>query len=197
MNFHKILLIEKWKIIHESMLKIQKESYYPLLPKYLSKKIYNETYKGFGYSAILKKIQQDVMYASFFVKDPIKQNLAEKLQYKMLLKKYPKLIKLPALGINAKYLVSGRITNVKNKKSLDFYDIENNCYYICKYTHECGGAQDQVYSEIQKYIIEINQIQDDKINFKLLLDGNYWVNKIENLKSTITNSNCTITTSQE
>ena len=185
MDFCQLIDERRKKLLKNNINSVMKDASKTPIPDYLKNKIENECKrKGYNYDDILNKIKVDEMYASFFAKDPLKQNLAEKLQLEIL-SKTNKIEKLSSNGENAKYLSNGELlTNLSNKpiinstKSLDFYDSSTNTYYYCKYINEDGGAQDNQYDDSKKFILNVNLYYKNNINsnikFILLIDGNYF-----------------------
>mgnify|MGYP004629383833 CR=1 FL=1 len=124
----------------------------------------------FSKAEVEKQILDNDIVASFFAKDPSKQNITEKLVEEIL-----KIEKLPAVGKNCvRFTQDGTITNkvgVDVSKSADFKDGE--FYYTQKYTHEGGGAQDNQYNDVVDFLIKGSK----KNKVGAILDGEYWENK--------------------
>ncbi len=174
-----------------------------ILPKYLLSKIQNESERtGYKVEQIIDKIKIDEMYASIFCKNPIKQNIIEKLQIKLLQEKNPSIKKLSLRGINAIYLddkgnlIKGLIKKTNNVTcSIDCYDKLTNTYYYLRYTNEEGGSQDNQFELVKIFIDRCNKnialisenialISENK--FIIILDGNYYNdNKIKLLNNMI------------
>ena len=129
----------------------------------------------FSKAEVEKQILDNDIVASFFAKDPSKQNITEKLVEEIL-----KIEKLPAVGKNCvRFMQDGTITNkpgVDVSKSADFKDGE--FYYTQKYTHEGGGAQDNQYNDVVDFLIEGSK----KNKVGAILDGEYWEDKRNELE---------------
>lgn len=196
-NFNDILTLFKKKLLQNNTYMIMKESKREKISKELKLKIENECrYKDFAFNEVIEKIQNDYMYATFFAKDPMKQNLAEKLQLRLLKLKYPNVKKLPNNGKNSIYISDGNIvslSNIKDKttKSIDFWDPVNKIFFYAKYINEKGGAQDNQFEDCKSFVREARSTLS--INFKLIIDGDYFnEEKINILKSINTNNNIQI-----
>ena len=154
------------------------------IPKWLDIKIQNESdRKGYNYEDIIDEIKNSRLYASCFAKDPMKQNIAEKIQMILLKKIYPEIKKLPNGGKNALYISNGKLSNKKGKstaKSIDFK--YNEVLFYAKYTKERGGAQDNQYNDCKNFIREAKKFTCNKYLFVLVIDGDYYdEEKINNL----------------
>lgn len=104
--------------------------------------------------------------ASFFCKDPTKQNLSEKLCVEVL-----NLTKLPGNGKNCiRFDNNSNITSsaTGNTKSVDF--IFNGYYTTQKYTTSEGGAQDNQKNDV----IDFLRRGSIKNKVAAILDGEYW-----------------------
>lgn len=104
--------------------------------------------------------------ASFFCKDPAKQNISEKLCAEIL-----GLTKLPASGKKCiRFNDSGDIVSSSsgNTKSADFFI--DGAYATQKYTLSFGGAQDNQKNDV------IDFLKRGSIKYKVaaILDGEYW-----------------------
>jgi len=193
-NFNDILFFFKKKLLQNNTITIMEESKREVISKELKLKIENECkYKDLKFEDVLIKIQNDYMYATFFAKDPLKQNLAEKLQFKLLKLKYTNIKKLPDNGKNSIYISDGNIINSsdikhKNTKSIDFWDPVNKIFFYAKYINEKGGAQDNQFEDCKSFVKEARTTLS--INFKLIIDGDYFTEqKINILKDINTNQN--------
>lgn len=117
-------------------------------------------------SEIENLIKSNAVFASFFCKDPSKQNISEKMAEKILKTK-----KLPPSGKNSVHFDSaGNITSqtLGNTKSADFYI--DGMYATQKYTVEDGGAQGNQKNDVIEFL------RKGSIQHKVLalLDGPYW-----------------------
>ena len=136
---------------------------------------------------IKNQILSNDLIASFFCKDPSKQNIAEIYGLELL-----KLKKLPSQGKNCiRFSISGDIVHEAsgNTKSAD--TVYNNAYTTMKYTEEEGGAQDN-----QKHdVIEFLEKGSKKYKVCAILDGTYWDKYRKDLKKIFKNNSNVIITS--
>ena len=182
-SFDDKLLELKRKITKENIDQLMIEYNKEILPKYIKTKIMTEVnLKGFLFEDILNKIKTDIMYASYFSKSALKQNIAEKLQFQYLTNKYPNLKKLPSNGPNSFFLSNKGIVKKrpeKGTKSIDFYDPDNKTFYYAKYINENGGSQDNQFIDVKTFV-ELSNIfcrKDNTFKFILLIDGKYFNDK--------------------
>jgi len=162
----------------------------------MNEKISNWAEKfGFTFDQVKAKIKQDEMFRCCFIKDPSRQNFAEKEVEKYLktIHGVQNLKKLPTAGPKALYILSdgemvsgisleqGSKSEQESTKSLDFFlnwtSSSNNTYSIYithKYTYEKGGSQDNQYFDALKFLknASLNQLKDHV--FIALLDGEYY-----------------------
>lgn len=125
-----------------------------------------------------EKILTDDVVASFFCKDPSRQNISEKLAAELLSPLGFR--KLPQTGKNSvRFDSQGKITasGLGATKAADFV-FENNCYATQKYTMEDGGAQDNQRNDVIDFL-EKGSLQGDVM---AILDGEYWDKWRPNLK---------------
>jgi len=90
----------------------------------------------------------------------------------------------------------------KNTKTFDFKSltVDNKIeYYYAKYTNEEGGAQDNQYKDAVSFIDQANlyykKNKFSDIKFILILDGNYYIKKMNDIKKLINHSNILVETS--
>lgn len=125
--------------------------------------------------------------ASFFAKDPSKQNISEKLAIEVL-----KVEKLPSQGKNCiRFNNNGDIVSTAkgNTKSADF--MLDEYYATQKFTIEAGGAQDN-----QKHdVIEFLRCGSIKNKVAAVVDGPYWDRYRDELKSIFSNNTNVLITS--
>lgn len=117
---------------------------------------------------IIAQIMNNDIVASFFAKDPAKQNLSEKECAKWI-----GVQKLPALGKNCiRFDSNGNIISKKEvgaSKSADF--LIEGIYFTQKYTGEnTGGAQDNQYEDVVTFLK--NGSKKQKVG--AIVDGAYW-----------------------
>lgn len=140
---------------------------------------------------ILKKVQEDDIFARIFVKDPIRQSIHENEAAKFI--KENNLVcnfkKLPAASAQSLFLYKGKIISKKEKdelklplKSVDFYwelKLKNGekikFYASHKYTNEEGGIQDHQYIEQRTFLKNAKQSKmGDNVFFLALCEGQYY-----------------------
>lgn len=117
---------------------------------------------------VISQIMNNDIVASFFAKDPAKQNLSEKECAKWI-----GVEKLPALGKNCiRFDSEGNIISRKEvgaSKSADF--LVEGIYFTQKYTGEnTGGAQDNQYEDVITFLM--NGSKRQKVG--AIVDGAYW-----------------------
>lgn len=117
---------------------------------------------------IISQIMSNDIVASFFAKDPAKQNLSEKECAKWI-----GVEKLPAFGKNCiRFDSEGNIISKKEvgaSKSADF--LVEGIYFTQKYTGEnTGGAQDNQYEDVVTFLK--NGSKKQKVG--AIIDDAYW-----------------------
>ena len=153
------------------------------------------------------------MFRSFFLKDPIRQNM-----YEVVFADYTKKIdgvrnfgKPDALYVSEGNLVTKKELKAKKleaeTKSIDFYWEYNNkkIYAYHKYAKEPGGHQDNQYEDLLKFIQACINIPEKNSVFLAIADGEYFNSidgkvgktRIQNLRDTGNNSNVFGLTSEE
>ena len=163
---------------------------------------------GYDFDEVVKKINNDEMFAVTFATDPARQNLYENLagDYIKSIEFIEDFQKLPHSGKDALYIVRGSVINGKTKsdsggtteaKSIDFYwEYKNKKFYAFhKYTRESGGAQDNQYNDMKSFIENANNSANQNHFFFAIADGAYFdtqngqagISKIENLKQLANN----------
>lgn len=135
----------------------------------------------FNIKEIKEQILTNNVVASFFIKDPFKQNFVEKLVAQLL-----KTTTLPQQGKNCiRFTKSGDICSKKapdTTKSVDF--CINNIYITQKYTRNAGGMQDNQYKDVVDFLIKGSL----KNKVAAILDGDYWDDKRNELKIYFSNN---------
>lgn len=121
----------------------------------------------FSKEEIKRKILEDDLVASFFIKAPAKQNISEKVAEEIL----GPGSKLPATGKNSiRFNDNGDIVSVAfgNTKSADF--MYKDYYTTQKYTMNSGGSQDNQRNDV------IDFLTRGSIKHKVcaIVDGDYW-----------------------
>jgi len=139
---------------------------------------------------ILSKIQDDELFASHFVISPKKQSFAENLQKKYLESYYDTKLEKSKLRFNERAEFGEFKKNKTTTKTIDFYAPEIQCYFICKYTEEEGGSQNNQENDVISFIMATLKYFENNDNdeyFIFILDGNYYQNKFADLKKLIGN----------
>lgn len=182
------------KIAREANLKILREE---INQKWVIDKILSHLdrhpHLQMSVSEVQTAILNDDLTASFFIKDPGRQNITEKIA-STFLGKIAILKELQYLGSSSNlFLLNGEITQnrIAGVKSLDFsWKLANkNCYATQKYTLGSGGAQDNQFHDVLTSVREANSINDSNLYFFAIVDGDYYTNeKISILQNEATNS---------
>lgn len=166
---------------------------YKDLPDYLQEKIANQVAR-FNYDNSMEQAFEECKNSrfllSYLIKDPVKQSSHQTLAYNHLKKHLPDLkitgpdslkkLFLTPSGLLTKEQLNG---NASKSKSVDFL-IEGSQYiYACthKYTHQSGGAQDNQYHDVLKYLHNAPthpMHQGKKMKVVAILDGNYYKDKL-------------------
>lgn len=165
MKFIEYVEQEKAKARLENIKEVRKD----IKKSWVSEKIYKHIncFDGlFQYSDIENEIMTNDVVASFFAKDPSKQNISEKLAAKVLGTET-----LPQAGVNSiRFNDAGDIvhTSIGNTKAVDF--MLNGVYATQKYTTDKGGAQDNQRNDV------IDFLKRGSIKHKVMaiVDGEYW-----------------------
>lgn len=125
---------------------------------------------GYDKEEVEQKILSDDMFASFFAKDPIKQNYTEKIAEDLLGVKH-----LPNNGISFSKegeLCKGCFSD--NSKSVDF--VRNNTYITQKYTRGNGGSQDNQYRDVIQFLTYGSK----RYKVAAYVDGSYYTDEKRN-----------------
>lgn len=122
----------------------------------------------FTYDEIISQIETNDLVASFFIKNPLRQNFCEKECAKWI-----GVETLPSKGKNCiRFNKEGEIVNrkaVSSSKSADF--LIEGIYFTQKYTGEnTGGAQDNQFNDVVDFLTK------GSIYHKVgaIVDGAYW-----------------------
>lgn len=165
MNFTEYVENKKKEKRLENINQIRKE----INSNWVQEKINNHISKFSGLitkEEIMKAIKENNIVASFFCKDPSKQNISENLAAEVL-----NIQKLPSSGKNCiRFNNNGDIvsSSTGNTKSADF--IYNGYYTTQKYTNEEGGAQDNQRNDV----IDFLKRGSIKNKVAAIVDGKYW-----------------------
>jgi hypothetical protein len=158
---------------------------------YIIKKVESYCEKwGDDFDSVINEIITNDRFARFFIKDPKKQNVYESIFLNHVNGIGYNISKLTSHGKNAVCLDNdGNIvygsSKINTTKSMDFIgkdDDGNITYYYHKYTNEAGGAQDNQYNDVVHFLTNASKNNDD-ITFVAVCDGNYYKDKMEELKS--------------
>lgn len=116
-------------------------------------------------------IQDNDIVASFFAKNPSKQNVGERVAAEIL-----ELQRLPRQGADsARFSAEGEIifqNRIDSTKAADFY--YNGYYVICKYTEGRGSGQDSQKEDVINFLVKAAL---GKHKAGAILDGVYWEDK--------------------
>ena len=131
----------------------------------------------FNYSEIIEEIKTNIHLAIFFIPDPLKQNIAEKLQFIFLQDMFPGIVKSHSIYITPTEIISKK-TKVSTK-SMDFYDANSNSYFYAKYIKSEGGAQDNQYADLLQFISISKQLLKSGCEYKfyVVISGEYFKKK--------------------
>lgn len=180
MNFVEYVELKKKERRKQNIKELREQISEP----WVSKKINNHLLKFDGMftkEEVIKQIEENDLLASFFCKDPSKQNISENLVAELL-----EIDKLPAGGPNSiRFNEQGDISPSSipsNTKSADF--LIDGCYYTQKYTMESGGAQDNQYNDVIDFLVKGSK----KHKVGAIVDGLYWTSKKEILKNHFKNN---------
>ena len=171
MDFEKLVSAKEKELIQDNFthLRIHYNSieYREKIKNYANKYGLNE-------EDIINGIKENDIIASFFCKDPSKQNFTEKLVSEILGVKT-----LPQSGKNCiRFDSKGNIHSFKkvdSSKSVDF--LINNIYITQKYTRGTGGAQDNQYNDVVDFLVKGSK----QHKCAAILDGSFWANKRKEL----------------
>lgn len=180
----------------EEMKKIQRKINLNILRKEINKKdtiikiqnhLNNNPHLNLSLEEIQDKILKDDLIASFFIKNPSKQNISEKLIGNFL-ENLPIIENFRTLPNKSDFLVDGKITKMRiaGIKSIDFmWKIGNKtCIATQKYTTGAGGAQDNQFNDVISFLKESQNNNDPELIIFAIVDGDYYTpEKIRILKN--------------
>lgn len=148
---------------------------------WIKKKITNYSKRtGIAEEIIVDDIKKNELTASFFCKNPTRQNSAEKIATYILGTKT-----LPSHGKNSvRFDANGNRCSraIGTTKSADFFI--NGYYYTQKFTTGEGGAQDNQKADVVDFLTKGSVY--NKVG--ALLDGDYWERHIGELKEAFANN---------
>lgn len=150
--------------------------------KWLNKKIENHLKKHSYINKSIEEIKQlilsDDFTASFFVKEPIKQNIIENFIANHIMNisfvsNFNNLYSSVKLFVVDGIIIEERKDGIK---SIDYsWNIGNKTFYASqKYTSESGGAQDNQFNDIINFLSNASLNKDENIYFVAIVDGNYY-----------------------
>ena len=144
------------------------------------------------YAFVRRKILTDNIFALGFAKDPSKQSYNQTLALEFI-SENPLVLnprQLPAGGSDALYVINGVLKDEKTmtpddkalqEKSIDFYwetlsnsGILYHIYASHKYTKEEGGAQDNQYHDLCKFMKNAMASTEQSNIFLAIADGQYY-----------------------
>lgn len=189
------LIIYREKNINQLLRDVEKTP----LPKYLKVKIdhYLDRFPFLDLteSSVIESIKTNVVVASFFIKEPKKQNVAENNQLVELEKRFKDIKKLKTQGKSAYYLTTdGLVTNLVKRPLIDSTkSIDAQCgkaFFYLKTINGVGGFQDSQYDDAKQFLTLAKHVVSHK--FYLVIDGTYFTqSKKEELSTLITtNTEC-------
>lgn len=144
---------------------------------------------------IQDQISNNELIASFFAKDPSRQNISEKY-FAQVVKNIEGVEHFSNLPSSTRwFLVDGVVAEVLSKpvglKSLDYIFAYKNKRVVAtqKYTKADGGAQDNQYNDLVAFLQNSFNMEDDVLAI-VLADGEYYTKRrLDTLKSINTNDN--------
>ena len=134
---------------------------------------------------ILYQIKMNPLVRSQFRKDPTRQSIHENVQLDLIKQIYPDSYKLPAAK-KGTYLSNFKMMTDHPRpedatKTLDLFVPSMNMYGVLKYSTTEGGAQDNQYNDVKKFIKEMigyhSQNKEAPEKFIFYLDGPYYSEK--------------------
>ena len=167
--------------------------------KDILKKITNSCNKyGYDKDELLIKIKECIYVKDRFIKEPIKQNITEKIASKEI-EKIKFITEFENLSNDKLFISNGTLRTKKEIKdikinlkckSIDFKfcinyeNIKRDIYCYHKYINESGGSQDNQYKDIKSFIFSANENINTTINwFLVICDGGYFTEiKVKELK---------------
>lgn len=172
--------IEKIKIKKRELNTIQVKK--EVEQDWVVEKIKNYLNRNKHIQMTVKEVQEEILkndlVASFFAKDPSKQNISEKEIGKMvsLIKGVSNFNDLPS-STNF-YLYRGELVELYERpiglKTVDYLFDYNSRPYVCcqKYTTGQGGHQDNQYNDVVSFLENSKNYKDGQV--LALLDGDYY-----------------------
>lgn len=187
MNFRDYVNTEIREVYRKNFIRLSEDC--EKQEKYLLKKIntfISRYYLEESVDEILDKIKTDKLFACRFIKDPLKQNIYENYQLSYLREKYYPDIKKP----KNIYFDKGKVCGARSAtstKSIDFVSENHKIYFAAKHTNDSGGTQDLQYNDLKNFIFEYKKIKDIEYNLYIVVSGNYYLTKMDELNEVIDN----------
>lgn len=148
------------------------------IEKYLEK----NPFLNYTIEDVKQEILNNDLIASFFIKEPGRQNITEKAVANKI-KKFKKVKDFINLPPTANLFVEdGEITNKRKlNKSIDYTwkTGDKKVYASQKYTKDSGGSQDNQYKDIVSFLSSAIKSQNKEIVFFAIVDGNYFDNQLK------------------
>lgn len=190
------------EIIEKKLLKARKENVQHCQEnpnEYLKKiQLYSERFDGmWTESELLKQVQENEVVASFFAKDPAKQNITEQIvadiiksneeveNFSVLSKSGKNSLRLDDKG----NLIKGN-SGMKNTKSVDYSFQYRGSQVLAtqKFTRGTGGSQDNQCRDVIDFL-KHGSLREGKEQFMAILDGDYYSEeKMNELKDMFKNN---------
>ena len=142
-----------------------------------------EFHPEFDLEQVKEEIKRNIMFRTFFVKDPIRENMYEEL-FKKTTKRIKDIVDFDKPDASY-YLWEGKLLTkklIKEKKveaetkSMDFvcnYKGKKIWFYN-KYAKEPGGHQDNQYDDLKRFMIGANKVKSKEMIFIGVADGEYF-----------------------
>lgn len=143
------------------------------------------------------KVLTDDTFALYFVKDPAKQSIHQKIAALHIKRNIPLVEEFatpPAGGANALYVVRGLVVTGStlhaatndHGKSIDFLWSYSRAgkslrvYVTHKHTKEEGGSQDNQFADVKRFLKEAVACRDPNVLFIAICDGDYYLLPYDN-----------------
>lgn len=174
MNFKELKRIAR----KENVKILREEINEPWVERKIMNHIERNNFITLNKEQIKNKILSDDLVASFFVKDPSRQNFTE-IVIASILQKKSNIENFVNHSSNTNlFVVDGQIVNhrVDGIKSIDYsWETKGKKVYASqKYTKEAGGAQDNQYNDILNFLSNAKKNNDKDLMFFAIVDGDYY-----------------------
>lgn len=138
---------------------------------------------------IKELIIENDLVASFFAKDPSRQNFTEKIISKTInsIEGVENFEDLPSSTYW--YLVDGKVVKLKSRpigiKNIDYIFSFRGQRFVCtqKYTKDAGGAQDNQFNDIVSFLQQSLNMEEGTIAVAIIDGAYYTKEKIEKLRT--------------